>query len=104
MSSDATPNPVCEACKGRRFDHAPGCAVPCGACGWEPEHGHKSGCPKGPLESGQTRWHGVMSFRGYDTGEDLAERIRRALGTHPTLSLRVDAVEVLVIETAPRRA
>ena len=42
------------------------------------------------------RFNVVLTLRGYATPEEVEDRVTACLRTHPTLSLLVDAVEVLV--------
>ncbi len=77
----------------------------CADCGaiWNHNNGRAPRCPgkvrvkprakENPMDL--ARYTATVTFRGYaaDTDE-LRDRIKRALGTHPTLSLRVDEVVV----------
>lgn len=48
------------------------------------------------------RYTATVTFRGYGaTADELAGRILRALSTHPTLSFRVDDVQVEVHKPEP---
>lgn len=50
-----------------------------------------------------TRWTGIVSFQGWPIeGEDVAQRLRSAVETHPSLSFRTEGVRVF--EGEPGRA